>query len=133
MAKTITQKIVFKNAKAGSLYDMFLNAKQHRAITGGNPAKISSKEGSSFSVHGGYVVGKNLRLIKGKLIVQSWFGSDWDKNELDSILILRFDQQGKDAILHMTHANVPDKNADGIRKGWTEYYWKPWKELFSDK
>lgn len=133
MAKTITQKIVFKNAKAGALYDMFLNAKQHSAITGGNPAKISAKEGSSFSVHGGYVVGKNLQLIKGKLIVQSWFGSDWDRAELDSIFILRFDQQGKDAILHMTHANVPDKNADGIKKGWTDYYWSPWKKLMSSK
>jgi activator of HSP90 ATPase len=128
MTKTITQNVVFKNTKASTLYSMFLDSKQHTAITGGVPAKISAKEGAEFSAHGGYIIGKNLQLVKDKLIVQSWHGTDWDKGSLDSTFILLFEQKGKDAVIHMTHANIPDKHADGIKQGWVDYYWIPWKE-----
>ena len=128
MAKTITQRIVFKNAKSETLYDMFLNSKIHAAITGGGAAKISGKEGTIFSVYDGYITGKNLQLVKGKLIVQSWLASDWGPGESDSTFILLFEQKGKDTIINMTQANIPDAHVDGIRKGWTDFYWKPWKK-----
>lgn len=28
----------------------------------------------------------------------------------------------------MTHANIPEDTAAGIKSGWNEYYWKPWKK-----
>ena len=52
MAKTIEQKLVFKNTTPKAVYDLYMNAKLHSHITGG-PAKISDKVGSSFSAHGG--------------------------------------------------------------------------------
>jgi activator of HSP90 ATPase len=131
MAKTILQSVTFKNAKATELYDMFLDSKHHKEITGGNPAKVSSKEGAKYSVHDDYIVGKNLQLIKGKLIVQSWFAADWSKTDIDSTFILLFEQKGKDAVIHMTHANVPDKHVNGIKQGWEDYYWKPWKKYLA--
>lgn len=131
MAKTITQSVTFKNAKAGTLYSQFLDSKHHAKLTGGNPAKISAKEGAKFSVWGGYITGKNLQLVKDKLIVQAWHGSDWAKGETDSTFIMLFEQKGKDAIIHMTHANVPDKYVAGIKQGWTDYYWTPWKEYLT--
>jgi len=27
-------------------------------------------------------------------------------------------------------ANVPDKEFEGIKKGWNDYYWKTWKNIF---
>ena len=48
MTKTITQKVVFKNTTSKKLYDLYMDAKQHSAITGG-PAKITAKEGTNFS------------------------------------------------------------------------------------
>jgi len=27
----------------------------------------------------------------------------------------------------MVHANIPDKEAGGIKSGWNDYYWTPWK------
>ncbi|MEK6783342.1 MAG: SRPBCC domain-containing protein [Bacteroidota bacterium] len=128
MAKTLTQRIVFKNAKSETLYDMFLNSKHHSAITGGGTTKISAKEGATFSVYDDYITGRNLQLVKGKLIVQAWSASDWASGELDSTFILLFEQKGKNTIITMTHANVPDKHSDGIKKGWTDFYWKPWKK-----
>ena len=132
MTKTITQKVVFKNTPVKALYELYMDAKKHSLVTGA-PAKITAKEGTTFSAHDGYIKGKNLQLIKDKLIVQSWKGQDWDKNDLDSTFIINFEQKGKDAVLRVTHANLPEKHADDIRKGWHDYYWKPWKQHLAGK
>ncbi len=128
MAKTILQKVVFKNTTAETLYNLYMEAKQHSAVIGG-PVKIQNKEGIAFTAYDDYISGKNLQLIPGKLIVQSWWASDWDAQETISTFILLFEQKGKDAIVHMTHANVPDQHYKGIKDGWDDYYWKPWKEF----
>jgi len=130
--KTLTQKVVFKNATPEQLYDLYMDAKLHSLVTGA-PAKITKKEGASFSAHGDYIKGKNFHLVPGKLIVQSWRGQDWKKGDLDSIFMLQFEKQGKDAVLNMVHANIPDKEADGIKSGWVDYYWTPWKAHLAGK
>ncbi|MBK5277729.1 MAG: SRPBCC domain-containing protein [Bacteroidia bacterium] len=130
MAKTLTQRIVFKSANTEILYDMFLDTKHHSAITVGS-AKITANVGATFSVYDGYAKGKNLQLVKGKLIVQSWSAADWIDKEPDSTFILLFEQNGKDAIIAMTHANIPDAHAKGIKQGWSDFYWKPWKQYLT--
>ena len=133
MAKTIIQKIVFKNIPIATLYNTYMNAKEHSASVG-VIAKIQNKEGAKFSAHDSYVVtGKNLQLIKDKLIVQSWRASDWTKSDVDSTFILLFEQMGNDSIINMIHANVPDKLLAGIKKGWDDYYWKHWKKYFAER
>ena len=132
MAKTITQKVVFKNTSAKTLYALYMDAKKHALVTGA-PAKITAKAGSSYSAHDGYIKGKNLQLIKDKLIVQTWRGADWAKSDLDSTFIINFEQKAKDVILHVTHANLPDKHAADINKGWHDCYWKPWKQHLAGK
>jgi len=65
------------------------------------------------------------------MIVQTWRASDWNKSDRDSTFILLFEQNGKDGIINMVHANVPDKEIEGIKKGWNNYYWKSWKKYFA--
>jgi activator of HSP90 ATPase len=127
MPKSISQKITFKNATAADLYDLYMNSKKHSQVTGA-PTKIPNKEGAVFNAHGDYITGKNLKLVKDSLIVQSWRGSDWKKTDEDSIFMIALEQSGNDVVLHMNHFNIPDKEADGIKSGWNDYYWKPWKE-----
>ena len=133
MPKTITQKIAFKNAKGSDLYSMYLDSRQHTKMTGNMQAKISGKEGVGFSAHGGYCWGKNLQLVKDKLIVQSWRAADWNNNDIDSTFILSFEQKKNDALLTMVHANVPDNQAANLKGGWNDFYWKPWKKYLSEK
>jgi activator of HSP90 ATPase len=128
MAKTITQRVIFKNASAAQLYSMYLNPKHHSAINGGAKAKIDNKEGAKYSVGDNYVTGRNLQLVKNRLIVQSWRASDWDKSDIDSTFTLLFEQNGADVTINMVHANIPDKAVSGIKTGWDDYYWKPWKK-----
>ena len=132
MAKTIVQKLVFKNTKPNVLYNLYMDAKKHSMISGA-PATIHAKEGSSYSVHGGYIKGKTLHLVKDKVIVQTWRGSDWNKSDVDSTFIINLEQKGKDVVLHAIHANVPDKHAAHLAKGWHDHYWNPWKQYLAGK
>jgi activator of HSP90 ATPase len=109
-----------------------MDSKLHSKVIDG-PVKINKKEGTAFSAYGDYITGKNLQLIPGKLIVQSWWASDWDKSETISTFILLFKQKGKNAVVRMTHTNVPDTNFESIKEGWNLYYWKPWKAYLAGK
>jgi len=132
MAKTIQQKIVFKNTTTGVLYNFYMNAKLHSQLTGGE-TKISEKEGARFSAYDGYCGGKNLQLIRNRLIVQSWRSADWSDDDVDSTFILLLEQKGKDAEVTMIHANVPDAQAKALADGWKDFYWTPWKNYLAGK
>lgn len=132
MAKTIVQKVVFKNTTSAVLYSLYVDAKKHSMISGG-PAVISARPGSKFSVHGGYISGKNLQLVKDKVIVQTWRAMGWDKEDADSIFIIHLEPKGKDVVLLATHANVPDKHVESISKGWHSHYWNTWKQYIAGK
>src|SRR5258706_15856823 len=109
MSKTITQKIVFKNSKASELYSMFLDSRQHTKLTGNNPSKISAKEGAKFSAHGGYCWGKNLQLVKDKLIVQSWRAADWKKTVIYSPFLFSFLKKKNNSVLALDDSNLFEK------------------------
>jgi activator of HSP90 ATPase len=132
MAKTISHKVVYKKTTPKALYDLYMNAKKHSMIAG-SPVKVSAKEGASFSAHGDYITGTNLKLIKDKLIVQSWRAMSWDKTDPDSIFIIMLEPKGKDVLLHAIHANLPDGHAESVDKGWYGHYWNPWKQFLAGK
>jgi len=132
MSKTLVQKLVFKNTTSKVLYELYMNEKMHSTVTD-SPAKIVNKVGVNFTAYNGYIVGKNLQLIKDKLIVQSWRGNDWSKEEMDSVFILAFSEKGNDVILNVVHTNVPKKHFDSIKKSWDKFYWKPWKKYIESK
>jgi len=132
MPKNVIQKVVFKNTTPKTLYDLYMDAKKHALITGAS-AKITTKVGSKFSAHGGYITGKNLELIKNELIVQTWRAQDWAKTDDDSIFIIQLEAKGKDTILEAFHINVPDKEVKGVTGGWYDYYWNPWKQHLAGK
>ena len=132
MAKTILQTVIFKNTTPETLYGIYMDSGKHSKATGGK-TKISAKIGSSYSAWDGYITGKTFQLVKGKMIVQSWRSGDFKTGDLDSTFILQFEKKGKDAIVHMVHANVPQHAYAGIKKGWDDFYWKPWKKYLTEK
>ena len=132
MAKTIVQKVVFKNTSAGELYKLYMSTKLHALVTGA-PANISKKTGGSFSAYGTYITGKNILLIANELILQTWKAEDWGEDTPYSIFMICLKPKGKNTTLHVVHANLPDKAAAGISKGWHEFYWKPWKQHLAGK
>jgi len=127
--KTIEQTINFKGVKPQELYDMYLDSKHHGKIVDGK-VKISKRVGDQFSVWGGKMGGKNLMLVPGKAIVQSW-GTP-KKGEEDSVLILDFLKTKNGAQIHMVHTHLPANIAKEVEKGWKKFYWNPWKKYIKE-
>jgi activator of HSP90 ATPase len=125
MNNAIEQKILFTGATAGELFDIFVNPKKHSAIHGGAAAKISNKEGERFSLLNGNLEGKNLLVVTGRMLVQSWRGNVWGKDDLDSILALVFSNTRNGAQIEMVHAFTPNQ----FRELWDKIYWQPIKEF----
>jgi len=131
MPKTIQQRVTFR-ASPDRLFDIFMSSRKHAAATGAK-AVISRKIGGKFMAHAGHLSGRNLAIVPSRLIVQSWRGSNWQKRDLDSILVLVFSGVRGRGRISMTHVNVPDAHASRIQRGWEEYYWKPWKAYLGRK
>ncbi|HEY5037740.1 MAG TPA: SRPBCC domain-containing protein [bacterium] len=127
--KTLIQKIKFK-ASPKILFNMYMDSKKHSVATGGK-AVISRKVGGSFSAHGGYIKGKNLKIVPNQMIVQTWRGGDWAAKDIDSIFILTFEKASGGSLVTMVHANVPDRHGVHLAKGWKDHYWKPWNKYLA--
>ncbi len=126
MPKTIRQMVILP-AKADDLYAMYLNPKAHAKITG-SPVKISRRPGSPFSAFRGMISGKTLATVPGRFIVQSWRSRHFNKNDLDSILVLAFSPHRKQGRIDLVHVDVADRDAEAVGKGWKKYYWTPWRK-----
>lgn len=122
--KTIQQTVKF-SAPPDRLYEIYMDSKKHGAAVGAS-ASVSRKVGGRFSAFGGMLSGRLLARVPGRLIVQTWRGSNWRKSEGDSILILTFSKTPGGGRIHLVHANLPDGHAGRINRGWVKYYWKPW-------
>ena len=129
--KTIVQKVKFA-ASAKQLYDMYMDSKKHTASTGG-AAKLGKKVGEAFTAWDGYLWGKNLLLVPGRHIVQTWRSTSFKKQDLDSVLSLTLEDVDGGALLTMSHVGVPDHDEAKLKKGWNEHYWRPWKKYLAKR
>src|SRR5215471_2669507 len=73
--KTLQQTVTFK-ASPQEVYDVLMNSKKHRSLSG-ESAKISKKVGGKFTAWSGHLSGINLVLKPGKKIVQAWRATGW--------------------------------------------------------
>lgn len=126
MPKTIDQSVTFP-VKPGDLYATYLSSTRHAAIIG-HKVSVSKKVGSKFIAFGGSIQGKMLALVPNRMIVQSWRGAGWEKNDPDSVLVLLFSKAQRGGKIQLVHANVPDHQYRQINNGWKQHYWKPWKK-----
>ena len=131
MSRIVTQSVTLP-APAKALYAMYVNARTHRAITGGNVV-ISARPGSRFSAFNGMLRGRMLHTVPGRLVVQAWRSAGWKKSDLDSTLVLRFTPKGRSGRIDLVHVNIPDHDYCGVSSGWKKYYWRPWRRNLARK
>jgi len=125
MAKTIRQTVIL-DAPPHAVFEALLDSKKHGAFTG-DQATISRRVGGSFSAFGGYATGKNVRIEKDKVIVQSWRTTDFKEKEPDSKVMFHFSKKGVGTRLMFVHSDVPDRLAEDLAQGWKDFYWEPLK------
>ena len=123
--KKIRQTVIIK-ASPDEVYSALTNPKKHSEFTG-DKANGTDKLGP-FSTFSGYAHGKNLKLIEGKKIVQTWTSEDFPKKHYsEATFDLKKDKKGTKLVF--TQKNVPEDSYADVSKGWEDYYWKPLKKM----
>jgi activator of HSP90 ATPase len=133
-AEAIHQEVVFK-ASAQRLYAALLDAEQFQkvellsgAMTGAQlaaqPAVISREPGGSFSLFGGYIVGRQIELVPDQRIVQAWRVGNWQSG-VYSIAHFEFTEQGSSTKLAFDHTGFPAGAGEQLASGWRAHYWEP--------
>jgi activator of HSP90 ATPase len=125
------QSIRFR-ASPATLFELYMDSKKHSAVIGAK-AVVSRRAGGRFSAFGGGLVGRNLVVSPGRLIVQAWRSRGWKKSDPDSLLVLAFGEAPGGGRVDMVHANVPDRDYATIGSGWVKYYWRPWRAYLTKR
>ncbi len=96
---------------------------------GGGPVKMDDKAGSNFSLWGGDIHGKNIKVIKEKELIQDWFGGNWEK---PSKLTFKLSKKNGKVELELTQEKIPESEYDDITDGWDRYYIGPLKKMLEE-
>ena len=115
-----------------AVYDAWLDSVGHSKMTGAK-AKTSDKVGAAFIAWDGYINGKNIELVRGKRIVQSWRTSQFADGDADSTLTITLAPAKGGTALTLEHANVPDgeEHRGYENGGWEDNYFAPMKRYFA--
>lgn len=113
------------------IYDAWLDAKGHSAMTG-SKATVESKEiGGRFTAWAGYIDGTHVALEPGRRILQSWRATDFPPDAPESYLEVRLAPEDGGTRITFRHTEVPAKQAASYLKGWKEYYLEPMARYFA--
>jgi len=118
-------------ASAQDIYDAWLNSLAHSEMTGGQ-ASMSDEIDAEVSAWDGYITGRNLELVPGERIVQSWRTTQFTDEHEDSIITMTLEGVEDGTVLTLVHSNVPDEQTSYEQGGWQEYYFEPMKEYFAE-
>jgi hypothetical protein len=81
----------------------------------------------------GYITGRNLELVPGERIMQSWRTADFTDEHEDSIVTLTLTEVEGGTLLTLAHSDVPDEQTSYEPGGWQEHYFEPMKEYFANR
>ena len=131
--KDIKQTVTFAGAKPLEVYNLIMDAKQHRAFSG-SKVKMSNKIDGKFEVFDGYCTGFNIELTEGKKIIQGWhFKEDGWPDDHFSICTFSFAKVPGGTKLTFTQKAIPEHKVDALKEGWKLYYWQPMKAYLAGK
>ena len=125
----LKQELYFE-VEPNDFYTAILSKEQHEAFTG-DEANISDTVNTEFSTYSNYIIGKNVLLEPGKLIIQEWRAQEenWSDYHYSTI---QFKLKELDQGTHLTfiHKGIPEAYFESISAGWHTYYWEPLKHYF---
>jgi len=113
------------------IYDAWLDAVAHAAMTGGSAATVEGREvGGRFTAGDGYMWGRHLALEPGRRIVQSWRSKDFPSEAPDSRLEVLLEAADGGTWVTIRHHEVPEGQGAMYREGWEVYYLEPMRRHF---
>jgi uncharacterized protein YndB with AHSA1/START domain len=129
--QTIHQ-VVIVEATPAEVYDALMDSERHSQFTG-CPARISREVGGSFTAMES-LRGKNLELVPGEKIVQTWQCDydGWPKGHFSTVTI-RLEPTAGGTRLELEQVDVPAGCFRGIYEAWHKHYWLPLKKMLRDE
>ena len=118
-------------ASPEEIYDAWLDSLGHSEMTG-SPATMSDQIGAAVSAWEGYITGRNLELIPGARIVQSWRTSEFGDEHEDSVITVILEPVEGGTLLTLEHSNVPDEQKSYEEGGWESNYFEPMIAYFTE-
>jgi len=119
-------------ASAREVYDAWLDSLAHSEMTGGR-ANMSAEIGAEFSAWDGYITGRNLQLVPGERIVQSWRTTKFPEDHEDSTITVTLEEGDAGTLLTLSHSNVPEGHLGYEQGGWQKSYFEPMIAYFSSE
>jgi len=132
----IIRQVVYFGVAPHQLYRALLSSEQFSASTKKSfdmftvsSAKIDAREGGTFSVFDGHIIGRILELVPDKRIVEAWRVVDWPQGVYS---IARFDLEPKETgtQLNFAHIGFPEGLKEHLADGWQLHYWDALKKYF---
>ncbi|KAK1287818.1 hypothetical protein QJS10_CPB19g01639 [Acorus calamus] len=119
------------NCRARDLYEILMDERRWKGFTQSN-ARISRDVGGEFSIFDGSIMGTNVELQEGKLIVQKWRFGSWPDG-LYSTVRLTFDEpESGVTIVKLIQTEVPEEDRYG-NSTVVENTERGWRELILNK
>lgn len=128
--KSVKYTVTFKAAPK-QVYELLMDWRRHTSFTE-YIARIKKKVGSSFTLYGRYIKGKNLELKPNKKIVWAWRETRWPKGHFSKATFV-FSKAKTGTRMSFTQVGIPIKFYKQIKKGWVDYYWKPMKRALAKR
>lgn len=128
--KAIRQSVTIK-ASPHEVYEALMDEEKHATFTGGE-AVIVREVGGEFSTYDGYASGETLALAPDEKIVQKWRAGDWPAGHFSKATFTLKKVNGGTR-LSFTQTGVPEEQYEDIKQGWTDYYWKPMKNMLESE
>jgi uncharacterized protein YndB with AHSA1/START domain len=119
-------------ASPQEIYEAWLDSVTHSEMTG-SEASTSDETGAEVSAWDGYITGRNLELVPGERIVQSWRTTKFTDEHEDSRITVTLEAVEDGTLLTLEHTNVPDGQTSYEESGWEEYYFDPMKNYFANR
>jgi uncharacterized protein YndB with AHSA1/START domain len=117
-------------ASAQEIYEAWLDSLAHTEMTG-SEAVMSDKVGDEVEAWDGYITGRNLELVPGERIVQSWRTTQFTDEHEDSIITVTLEETEDGTLLTLVHSNVPKEQISYERGAWQKHYFEPMQEYFA--
>jgi len=131
-AEAIHQEVVF-NASRKRVYGALTDTTQFDKVVqlseagrsiANRATRISPEVGGTFSIFGGYIVGRHIEMIPNERLVQAWREVSWPPG-LYSIVKFELAEQGAETNLVFDHTGFPEGAAKHLAIGWKANYWEP--------
>jgi len=112
------------------IYEAWLDAARHEAMTGGRATCDGREVGARFTAWDDYIFGEHLELEPNRKIVQSWSTSEFPPGAGPSRVEVLLEPVDDGTRVTVVHSDIPEGQGQKYEGGWHEFYFTPMKKHF---